>query len=115
MHKADWVLILAAVMCCSLLLFTPTHPGNKYLIIYENGKMIERVALSDSQNLTRKFLHNEVLIINGSVRMQHADCPDQDCVKSGVIDKSGQMIACLPNKLSLRIVAEKADIDDVAK
>ena len=115
MRIADLCLIFAAVFCCSLLLLAPMPHGKEYLIIYDNGRMVEQIALTKSLVLSRKFPHNEILIINGCVSMIHADCPDQNCVKAGTICKSGQIIACLPNKLSFRIITEEAEIDDVAK
>ena len=115
MRNADWCLILAAVSCCLLLLLAPLPHGKKYLIVYYDGRIVEQIALTESLVLNRKFPHNEMLISNGAVSMIHADCQDQNCVKSGPIYKSGQIIACLPNKLALRIITEKAEIDDVAK
>ena len=115
MHKSDWLLIFAAVCCCSLLLLAPVRQGKKYLLIYENGKPVEQIALTGDRTFTKKFAHNEILIAGGKVSMVAADCPDHDCIKAGIIDQSGQIIACLPNRLSLRIVIEDADVDDVAK
>jgi len=115
MYKTDLFLILAAVCCCSLLLLVPAHQGKKYLLIYENGKPVEQIALTDTMTFTKKFAHNEILIANGRVSMLTADCPDHDCIKTGTIDQGGQIIACLPNRLALRIVFEDGDVDDVAK
>ena len=48
--------------------------------------------------------HNTVCIENGRVCILDADCPGQDCVKSGWQQESGRSIVCLPNRLELRLV-----------
>ena len=33
-----------------------------------------------------------------------ADCPDKLCVHQGKIDKTGEVITCLPNKLTVTVI-----------
>lgn len=115
MRKADILLIFVAVLCCLSPLLAPATSGSKSLIVYQNGRVVKQLLLSDSLNTVVELPHNEITIENGCVRMSYADCPDHDCMKSGVITKNGQIIACLPNKVSLRIVSTNMDVDDVAK
>ena len=35
--------------------------------------------------------------------MDHADCPDKICVKTGKIKNKGEQIVCLPNKLVVKV------------
>ena len=61
--------------------------------------------------------YNEVVVMNGEVRIEEANCHDQLCVKSGAIRSSGQTIVCLPHKLVVRITGaggEPSDVDDIA-
>ena len=46
---------------------------------------------------------NIVLITEGTVSMESADCPDQICVHHQRIKRSGESIICLPNKVVVSI------------
>lgn len=37
------------------------------------------------------------------VRAAWADCPTQDCVRTGLITQSGQSIVCLPARIIVRL------------
>lgn len=37
------------------------------------------------------------------VRVAWADCPTQDCVRTGLITRSGQSIVCLPGRIVIRL------------
>ena len=45
--------------------------------------------------------------------MDYADCPDKICIKQGKINKKGQTISCLPNKISISI-SNNDDVDIVS-
>jgi hypothetical protein len=42
---------------------------------------------------------NVIVVESGMVRMHEANCPGQDCIDSGGIDRPGRSIVCLPNEL----------------
>lgn len=44
-----------------------------------------------------------VVIADGTVYVDHADCPDQVCVKTGRVSSTGAVIACVPNRVVLRV------------
>ena len=50
---------------------------------------------------------NIITIKNREVYMKSSDCPDQICVKQGMIKKQGESIICLPHKLVIRIASEE--------
>jgi len=57
--------------------------------------------------------HN-ILVIDGyDVYMKEADCPDQLCVKQGTIKKAGNMIVCLPNKITVEIIGKRDSEVDI--
>lgn len=58
---------------------------------------------------------NRIVINNGKVAMEWADCPDQICVHHIPISKNGESIICLPNHVVVSVECSKeADIDGMA-
>ncbi len=55
-----------------------------------------------------------VRIEESSVYVESADCPDNTCVHTGRIDRAGEVIACVPAEVMLRIIGEEADYDFIA-
>lgn len=53
-------------------------------------------------------------VSGGRIRMKHSPCPNQTCVRMGKIDRPGDMIVCVPNRVVIRIVKTgDADLDGV--
>ena len=40
----------------------------------------------------------------GRVRVSHSDCPARVCVKHGWIERTGERIVCVPNRLIVEVV-----------
>ncbi|MDR2501651.1 MAG: NusG domain II-containing protein [Oscillospiraceae bacterium] len=55
-----------------------------------------------------------LLIQDGAVSMARADCPSQDCVKSGAHRAAGDFIACLPNRILVRLTGDGGAPDGIA-
>lgn len=61
----------------------------------------DTVVLSLDEPMTRTFegldgLTLTLCVENGGAFVMQADCPDQVCVHTGVLDKDGQAAACVP-------------------
>ena len=70
--------------------------------------MNKEYTISDDNHI------NKIKIADGKVWVTEASCPDKLCVKQGKIDKDGQSIICLPNKVVVKIVSDKTnDVDAV--
>ncbi|MCD8190072.1 MAG: NusG domain II-containing protein [Clostridiales bacterium] len=69
-------------------------------------------AVQDEDGVTT----NLVVIEDGAVHMEEADCPDQLCVKQGKIRYAGDSLICLPNRVVVEISGEDEQaLDAVAK
>ena len=53
-----------------------------------------------------------VEISDGTVRVVDSPCPDKICVAAGAISRTGQFIACLPNRVSVTLEGQDAPITD---
>ncbi len=54
-----------------------------------------------------------VQIADGRVRVEHSDCPDQVCVHSGWLSRSGQAAACVPADVCVRLIGADNTVDGV--
>ncbi len=50
--------------------------------------------------------HNTLVIADGKATVTEATCPDGVCVRHRAIDRAGQSIICLPNKVVVKVVGE---------
>ncbi|MEG6567519.1 NusG domain II-containing protein [Thermoanaerobacterium saccharolyticum] len=86
------------------------------VVIEVNGSKYQELPLNVDKTVTiRNGRHlNVVEIKDGKVRMREANCLDQICVKTGWIEKEGQQIVCLPNRVVVRVTGgKKGEVDDI--
>lgn len=112
----DVLIFLAIIVFIILSIILTTRDGNaNYVQVIKEGKIILEKPLKkdDSYDIDS---HNDLVIENGQVYMKDADCPDKLCVKQGKINKDGQSIICLPNKVVVKIISnEQNQVDAVVK
>lgn len=116
-RKGD-IIAVALVLLLAVLVFALFLPGKDdavaFVEIYQNGQLLHRLSLDQPQELTVSGKYsNTVTIQDGKVSVTHSDCPGEDCVSSGWINRSGRSIVCLPNALEIRVVADHSDVDFV--
>ena len=49
---------------------------------------------------------NQLVIQDGKAWISEANCPNHDCVKKGKISQNGEMLVCIPHRLTISIVGE---------
>jgi len=123
MRKADFYIIgavlLMALIGVMVFYIDSDNTGAVYAEIYVFGELIHSVLLDSG--------HDDILIENindGSnliriteygVYIVEASCRNQHCVRSGKLFRPGQIIACLPNRVLIRLVGlEEGGVDAVA-
>lgn len=107
MKKADKILGLTVLGIC-LILFLIQIFGQKSgesVIVEVDGEVFGTYVLLKDAEIPINDT-NCIIIENGSVRMEEAECPDHLCIKQGAISKDGQMIVCLPNRVTVRIAGD---------
>ena len=55
---------------------------------------------------------NTLIIEDGKAYISEANCPDKQCVKQGKIERTGEMLVCLPNRIVVKI--EDGENDEAA-
>lgn len=56
--------------------------------------------------------HYQLVYEDGRIRFAQADCPDQICVRTGWISRPGQIAACVPGRLILKIEGQSGEDPD---
>lgn len=110
--------ILLLIVLWSYWLKPSFFPDEKmqYAWIYHENTLLEKIALDGAENRWQLELPDGIEHVHfiietfkdGSIAVLEADCPDHICVKTGRVNMQGQSIACLPNKIIIKISAEDA-------
>lgn len=108
---ADFIVIGVVLLTAfGVWLYPALSSAGEYAVIEEDGQT-QTVSLIQKQELT--LAHAKVAISDGTIAITQADCPDQVCVKTGAISRSGQSIVCVPNHIVITIHG-KSPVDAVA-
>lgn len=107
------VALVAAAALYGRYLQFQNKPGPLRAVITVGGNVVETVALLPAT--ARKTFEVQgragaatVEIDGRRIRMRQAACPGQVCVKQGWIKHPGQMVACVPGTIMIRIEGETA-------
>ena len=101
--KADIIILTAAVAISAALIFLlpAVLKTGTVAVISVNNKEYGEYPLN--KDVTIKLPGNTVIIKNGAVRMESADCPLGVCQAHAPITKKGESIICLPNRVIVEI------------
>ena len=81
------------------------------MVVKINGEEVAKYPLDKNATYTLNGGTNILTIKDGFAYLTDADCPDHLCVKQGKISKTGQVITCLPNKLTVTVYGAEKDVD----
>ena len=115
MKQRTWILIFAALSAVLLAIWLLRKDGDM-AAVYQDGR---RIAVLDLKRDTTMTVHgpagdNEITVSDGTVRVTHAECPDQVCVHHGPLRRNGSPIVCLPNRLSIEWLRDGAAPDAIS-
>lgn len=117
MRWGDFVIIgavLVTAAALALIIAMQSAGDRLYAEIWQDGELVERIALTDQLERTVSLDGHNMIVLSGkTARMQRADCRDQVCVRSGTLTRAGQAAVCLPNRVVVKIVGEKSEIDAI--
>lgn len=97
------------IILCFLLRSMLYRGEAVYLEISRDGVLISRTRLSELEGQELRIAspndgYNLVCIENGGVSVREADCENGDCIRQGIIHRTGESIICLPHQLTVTIV-----------
>lgn len=107
------LLILAIVIYFAYNLFHNNEGSLIFAEISLYGETVKTLSLDeDLQFSVQEVPAVSFEIYQGMIRFHSADCLDQICVNRGFMSRSGQIAACLPNGLTLRLFSHNTDVDE---
>ena len=114
MKKRDFILIgvIIAVALTLLICVKATQEEGACVVVKVDGQEVATYPLNVDGTYSLNGGTNTLTIKDGYAYLSDADCPDHLCVKQGKISKTGQVITCLPNKLTVSVYGgEENDVD----
>lgn len=99
------IVAFAVSAVISLYMLRPAQ-SRKAVVIRDNTELYS-FDLSNAEDETIRIDYegggyNIIEIKNGEIRISEADCPDNTCVKTGVLKSEEMPVVCLPHHLILR-------------
>ena len=115
--KTDLLLILPLLLAALLavLFLAKGRSGARRAVVTYNGETaleIDLDALTGTE--TRTVGNVEIEFSPEGARIVSSPCPDHICVKTGLLTKLGDVAACVPERVAVKIEAERSDVDAVA-
>lgn len=103
----DILLIAALVAVCFAVWFFPKSQGSA-VVISVDGAVVRTLNLKEDQILDLPD-GTRVIVEHQSVRVEYSTCPDHLCEHMGAVSKTGEVILCVPNRISVEIRGEGVD------
>lgn len=113
MKKRDLILIVAILAVALLLLgiVALTRKEGAYVVVRVDGEEVARYSLAEDGEYSLNGGTNILRIEGGQAYLTYADCPDHLCVKQGRVHSTGEVITCLPNKLTVTVYGAESDVE----
>lgn len=107
--KRDIVLVLvmlAVAMMALLIINYGVKKKGTYAVVKVDGQELYKLELDKDTTVDVAGYQgglNRIEVKAGKVSMTEADCPDELCVKTGKISRTGETIVCLPHRVVIEI------------
>ncbi|OGO77946.1 MAG: hypothetical protein A2Y23_04335 [Clostridiales bacterium GWB2_37_7] len=124
LKKGDIIIAVILIAAVGFWLYNSYISSNTLissLVIEVNGSTYKKIPMSElkkEQHIHIDFENNRHIDIKADESgawVQDVICPDKLCQKTGAINKVGQSIVCLPNKVNIYYEGdEESPVDNVA-
>lgn len=98
--------------------FSVSPAGQLTAVITQNGNVIKQINLNGLNNSESVYINEPIkqviLAEKGRIRFLESDCPNQICVKTGWLTKSGDRAVCMPSKVVITIVGDTKQVDSIS-
>jgi len=94
---------------------------DRQAVIETNGEVYKTIPMKAGMKQQEIHIelengnHIDIIIDENGAYVKDVICPDKVCQKTGVVNKVGQSIVCLPNRVIVYIEGKTgSDVDDVS-
>lgn len=105
-----WLLGALLLLCLGLLAWLTPGTRGRRVVAERDGQVIFVAPLDQPRRfaLEGPLGKTELEIKGGAVRVLSSPCPRKICIGMGAIDRAGELLACVPNHLVIRVEGEAA-------
>lgn len=103
------VLAVMALVAWPLASAAAGADGSTVVITAPGGQTVVSLSEDADYRIDGAVSDLTVRVDHGSVSVVESDCPDQTCVRTGRVSAAGEVIACVPNRVVVRVGGERAD------
>ena len=106
------LLLIAGLLLLAGVLYLALNLGRQeggVAVVRVDGAEVERHSLALNGTFPLNGGSNILVIRDGQAWLSEANCPDHICVKQGKIHYTGQVITCLPNRLTVTVEGGESD------
>jgi len=113
-RKADIIITTAFLLIavCAFITADYFNKGTPVAEIIADGETIETISLTEHENRTIRNGNVTIEVRDGAIAITSSDCFGQDCVHTGFISRAGEISACLPNRILIRITGGSSNMPD---
>ena len=116
MKKRD-IILIASILVVAIALFLVvemTKEEGAGVTVKVDGIEVGEYSLAKNGTHSLNGGTNTLVIENGKAYLSDANCPDKLCVHQGKINKTNEVITCLPNKLTVTVTGAEESVDLVS-
>jgi len=99
--------LVGLLICAAVLaqIWLGSRPVGATVVVERDGRIVFQAPLDTPRQIAvdGPLGSTEILIEQGLVRIIASPCPHKVCMGMGAIKRTGQVIACVPNHLLIRI------------
>ena len=106
------LLLLFSVVALCLFLFRTLGDT---VVVTVNGEIFGEYSLNENRTveITNGDGYNLLVIRDGMVSIEEANCPDGICSSHRPVQHNGESIICLPNKVVVEVHTQTTDQPDI--
>lgn len=93
--------------------------GGRHVVVEAGGVRTLVLSLGENTRATAAgpLGETEIIVENGAVRIGSSPCPHHYCQRMGSIDRKGEILVCVPNRIVVSITggSEQDSLDGVTQ
>jgi hypothetical protein len=105
------VVLLLLLASFASFAFLGQRPKGRQVIVEQAGRIVFTAPLGADRTVVLPGPHGETVLAihHGRAYIATASCPNKICMGMGEVSRQGELLACVPNGLLLRVEGDSGD------